>query len=35
LTLYKLDAIMQGEIDEIIEALLTHYQAETLAGQEA
>lgn len=34
LTLYKLDAIMQGEIDEIIEALLTHYQAETLAGQE-
>ena len=34
LTLYKLDAIMQGEIDEIIEALLTHYQSESLAGQE-
>jgi peptide chain release factor 1 len=34
LTLYKLEAIMQGELDEIIEALRTHYQAESLAGQE-
>jgi peptide chain release factor 1 len=35
LTLYKLEAIMQGELDEIIESLLTHYQSEALAGQEA
>ncbi len=31
LTLYKLEDIMQGEIDEIIEALGTHYQAKALA----
>ena len=35
LTLYKLDAIMQGEIDEIIESLVTHYQSEALSGQES
>ena len=35
LTLYKLDAIMQGELDDIIEPLLTHYQAEALSGQES
>ncbi|RME37581.1 MAG: peptide chain release factor 1 [Deltaproteobacteria bacterium] len=34
LTLYKLDQIMQGDLDEIIDALLTHEQAELLAGQE-
>jgi peptide chain release factor 1 len=34
LTLYRLDAIMQGEIDEIVEALSTHYQSQSLAGQE-
>jgi len=34
LTLYKLDAIMQGEIDDLIEPLLTHYQSEALSGQE-
>lgn len=30
LTLYKLDAILQGEIDEIIEALSTHFQSQAL-----
>ncbi len=30
LTLHKLDRILEGEIDEIIEALITHYQAEKL-----
>ncbi len=32
LTLYKLDAIMAGELKELIEALLTHHQAELLAA---
>jgi peptide chain release factor 1 len=30
LTLYRLETILQGAIDEIIEALATHYQAEAL-----
>ncbi len=30
LTLYKLDAVMNGVIDEIIDALVTHHQAERL-----
>ncbi|PLY00237.1 MAG: peptide chain release factor 1 [Desulfuromonas sp.] len=34
LTLYKLDAIMQGELNEVIDPLVTHSQAESLAGQE-
>ncbi|MCA1797657.1 MAG: peptide chain release factor 1 [Geobacteraceae bacterium] len=34
LTLYKLDAIMQGDFEEIIESLRTHYQSEQLAGQQ-
>ncbi len=29
-TLYKLDRVMEGEMDELVEALLTHYQAEAL-----
>jgi peptide chain release factor 1 len=29
-TLYKLDRVMEGEIDEIVSALITHYQAEAL-----
>jgi peptide chain release factor 1 len=33
LTLYKLDAIMQGDIAEITEALRTHYQMEALQAQ--
>jgi peptide chain release factor 1 len=30
LTLYKLENILQGEIDEIIEALITYYQTQAL-----
>ncbi len=30
LTLYKLDQVMEGDLDEIIEALSSHYQAEAL-----
>ncbi|MBV2263137.1 MAG: peptide chain release factor 1 [Thauera sp.] len=32
LTLYKLDAVMQGELDEIVEALVLEHQAELLAA---
>ena len=35
LTLYKLDAIMQGDFDEIFDALAAHYQAEQMAGQDS
>ena len=31
LTLYKLDAIMDGDLEEIISALVTEHQAELLA----
>jgi peptide chain release factor 1 len=34
LTLYKLESILQGELDELIEALGTYFQSEALAGQE-
>ena len=34
LTLYKLEAIMQGDLDEVIDTLTTHYQAEQMAGQD-
>ncbi|HXG51208.1 MAG TPA: peptide chain release factor 1 [candidate division Zixibacteria bacterium] len=30
LTLYKLDRVMEGEIDELVDGLITHYQAEAL-----
>ncbi|MCS6817361.1 MAG: peptide chain release factor 1 [Blastocatellia bacterium] len=33
LTLYKLDLILDGELDELIEALITHHQAERLKEQ--
>lgn len=33
LSLYKLEQIMNGEIDELIQSLITHHQAELLAGQ--
>ena len=33
LTLYKLDAVMNGEIDELVQALTQEYQAEELAQQ--
>jgi peptide chain release factor 1 len=35
LTLYRLDAIMQGDLDEIIDALTAHTQAEAMAGRES
>ncbi len=33
LTLYKLESIMQGEIDEVLDALATHYQAQALQNE--
>jgi peptide chain release factor 1 len=30
LTLYNLDSILDGDIDAIVDALMTHYQAESL-----
>jgi peptide chain release factor 1 len=35
LTLYKLEAIMHGDLDEIIDTLTTHYQAEQMAGHDS
>lgn len=35
LTLYKLDAIMQGDVDEVIEALITDQQASQMSKQES
>jgi peptide chain release factor 1 len=35
LTLYKLDSILQGEIDEIIEALTTFHQAQAMQNTES
>ena len=35
LTLYKLENILQGDIDEIIDGLATHYQAESLQNAES
>ena len=32
LTLYKLDQVMDGEMDELVDALTTHFQAEALAA---
>lgn len=33
LTLYKLDMVMDGDLDEIIDALITYYQTEALKNQ--
>ncbi|MEG1777642.1 MAG: peptide chain release factor 1, partial [Angelakisella sp.] len=33
LTLYRLDAVLSGELDEIIDPLITYYQAEKLSAQ--
>ena len=33
LTLYKIDTIMNGELDELIEPIITHYRAELLKAQ--
>ena len=35
LTIYKLDAVMNGDIDEIVDALITHYRTKALKAQEA
>jgi peptide chain release factor 1 len=35
LTLYRLDAIMQGDLDEIVDALTTHAQADAMSGRES
>ena len=32
LTLYRLEGVLEGELDGVIEALTTHYQAEALKG---
>lgn len=34
LTLYKIDSIMNGELDEIIDSLITHFQSEKLKNNE-
>ncbi len=34
LTLYKLDAVMNGDIDELVDGLTTYYRAEALKEQE-
>jgi peptide chain release factor 1 len=34
LTLYRLESIMQGDLEELIETLSTYYQSEALLGQE-
>lgn len=34
LTLYRLESIMQGGLDELVDAISTHFQSEALAGQE-
>jgi len=33
LTLYRINEILEGELDEVIDALTTHYQAEALKGE--
>ena len=33
LTLYRLESILQGEIDDILDALTTHYQAQALQNE--
>ncbi|OGP72015.1 MAG: peptide chain release factor 1 [Deltaproteobacteria bacterium RBG_16_50_11] len=33
LTLYRLDGVLEGDLDEILQALTTHYQTETLKGE--
>jgi peptide chain release factor 1 len=33
LTLYRLESVLEGELEEIIDALATHYQTEALMGE--
>ena len=35
LTLYKLPQVMEGDVDELIDALITEHQAELLAAEGA
>jgi peptide chain release factor 1 len=35
LTLHRLESIMAGDLDEILDALVTHFQAEALKEQDA
>ena len=35
LTLHRLESVMAGDLDEILDALITHYQAEALKEQDA
>jgi peptide chain release factor 1 len=35
MTLYRLESILAGDIDEIIDALTTHYQTQALRNAEA
>ncbi len=35
LTLYKLDSVLEGQIDELVNALITHYQAQALQNESA
>jgi peptide chain release factor 1 len=35
LTLHRLETIMEGDLDEIVDALITHHQAESLVDQPA
>lgn len=35
LTLYRLEGVLEGELDEVLNALTTYYQAEALKGEEA
>ncbi|MGB9668497.1 MAG: peptide chain release factor 1, partial [Thermosulfidibacteraceae bacterium] len=34
LTLYKLEDILEGDLDELIDALITYYQAEKIKSME-
>ncbi|MEK7713535.1 MAG: peptide chain release factor-like protein, partial [Deltaproteobacteria bacterium] len=34
LTLYRLDTVMEGDIEEVVDSLITHYQAEILKSVE-
>ena len=34
LTLYRLDTVMEGDIEEVVDSLITHYQAEVLKSVE-
>ena len=34
LTLYKLDQILNGDIDEVVDALITYYRTEALKSEE-